>query len=256
MTLLKTSNITHFFGGLRAVFDFSIEMTPHELVGIIGPNGAGKTTVFNIITGVYRPASGSILFDGREITGRPAHGISGAGISRTFQNIRLFDELSVLDNIRVAHYGKVKYTPFEAIFHLGRHKREEQRIIDRSMELLSHFKMDNLALELSRNLPYGLKRRLEIARALATEPKLLLLDEPAAGMNPREVDELMDFIRWIREEFHLAVLLIEHQMRLVMNLCQRLLVLDFGVTIAQGAPDEIRQNPLVLEAYLGETKTL
>jgi len=256
MTLLKTSNITHFFGGLRAVFDFSIEMAPHELVGIIGPNGSGKTTVFNIITGVYRPASGSILFDGREIAGGSAHGISGAGISRTFQNIRLFDELSVLDNIRVAHYGKVKYTPFEAIFHLARHKREEQRIIDRSMELLSQFKMDNLALELSRNLPYGLKRRLEIVRALATEPKLLLLDEPAAGMNPREVDELMDFIRWIREEFHLAILLIEHQMRLVMNLCQRLLVLDFGVTIAQGAPVEIRQNPLVLEAYLGETKTL
>ena len=256
MTILKTSNITHFFGGLRAVSDFSIEMATHELVGIIGPNGAGKTTIFNIITGVYRPASGNILFEGREITGKTAHGISGAGIARTFQNIRLFDELSVLDNIRVAHYGKVKYTPFEAIFHLGRHKREEQRIIDRSMELLSHFKMDNLALELSRNLPYGLKRRLEIVRALATEPKLLLLDEPAAGMNPREVDELMDFIRWIREEFHLAVLLIEHQMRLAMNLCQRLLVLDFGVTIAQGAPDEIRQNPLVLEAYLGETKTL
>jgi branched-chain amino acid transport system ATP-binding protein len=256
MTLLKTSNITHFFGGLCAVSDFSIEIAPHELVGIIGPNGAGKTTVFNIITGVYRAASGSILFDGREITGKAAHRITGTGIARTFQNIRLFDELSVLDNIRVAHYGKVKYTPFEAIFHLGRHKREEQRIIDRSMELLSHFKMDNLALELSRNLPYGLKRRLEIVRALATEPKLLLLDEPAAGMNPREVDELMDFIRWIREEFHLAVLLIEHQMRLVMNLCQRLLVLDFGVTIAQGAPDEIRQNPLVLEAYLGETKTL
>jgi branched-chain amino acid transport system ATP-binding protein len=256
MMLLKTSNVTHFFGGLRAISDFSIEMAPHELVGIIGPNGAGKTTVFNIITGVYLPASGSILFEGREITGRAVHGISGAGIARTFQNIRLFDELSVLDNIRVAHYGKVKYTPFEAILHLGRHKREEKRIVDRSMELLSHFKMDNLALELSKNLPYGLKRRLEIVRALATEPKLLLLDEPAAGMNPREIDELMDFIRWIREEFHLAVLLIEHQMRLVMNLCQRLLVLDFGVTIAQGAPDEIRQNPLVLKAYLGETKTL
>jgi branched-chain amino acid transport system ATP-binding protein len=256
MMLLKTSNITHFFGGLRAISDFGIEIAPHELVGIIGPNGAGKTTVFNIITGVYLPASGSILFEGREITGRAAHRISGAGIARTFQNIRLFDELSVLDNIRVAHYGKVKYTPFEAIFHLGRHKREEKRIVDRSMELLSHFKMDNLALELSKNLPYGLKRRLEIVRALATEPKLLLLDEPAAGMNPREIDELMDFIRWIREEFHLAVLLIEHQMRLVMNLCQRLLVLDFGVTIAQGAPDEIRQNPLVLKAYLGETKKL
>jgi branched-chain amino acid transport system ATP-binding protein len=253
MTLLKTNNITHFFGGLRAVSDFSIEMTPYELVGIIGPNGAGKTTVFNIITGVYRPASGTVLFDGKEITGMTAHGISGAGISRTFQNIRLFDELSVLDNIRVAHYGKVKYTPFEAVFHLGRHKKEEKRIIERSMELLSYFKMDDLALEQSRNLPYGLKRRLEIVRALATEPKLLLLDEPAAGMNPREVDELIDFIQWIREEFHLAVLLIEHQMRLVMNLCQRLLVLDFGVTIAQGAPEEIRQNPLVLEAYLGET---
>lgn len=254
--LLKTSNIIHFFGGLRAISDFSIEMAPNELVGIIGPNGAGKTTVFNIITGVYRPASGSILFEGREITGRTVHSISGAGIARTFQNIRLFDELSVLDNIRVAHYGKVKYTPFEAILHLGRHKREEKRIVDRSMVLLSHFKMDDLALELSKNLPYGLKRRLEIVRALATEPKLLLLDEPAAGMNPREVDELMDLIRWIREEFHLAVLLIEHQMRLVMNLCQRLLVLDFGITIAQGAPDEIRQNPMVLKAYLGETKTL
>ena len=256
MTLLKASNVTHFFGGLCAVSDFSIEIAPHELVGIIGPNGAGKTTVFNIITGVYRAASGSILFDGTEITGKTAHGITGTGIARTFQNIRLFNELSVLDNIRVAHYGRANYTPLEAIFHIGRHKKEEQRIIDHSMDLLSYFKMDSLAPELSRNLPYGMKRRLEIVRALATGPKLLLLDEPAAGMNPREIDELMDFIRWIREEFHLAVLLIEHQMRLVMNLCQRLLVLDFGVTIAQGAPDEIQHHPLVLEAYLGQKKPL
>jgi branched-chain amino acid transport system ATP-binding protein len=256
MTLLKASSVAHYFGGLCAVSDFNFEIGPHELVGIIGPNGAGKTTVFNIITGVYRATKGSILYEDKEIIGESAYGITAKGIARTFQNIRLFNDLSVLDNIRIAHYAKATYNPLEAMLHTGRYKGEEQRMIDHSMDLLSFFKMDNLAMELSKNLPYGLKRRLEIVRALATEPKLLLLDEPAAGMNPREIDELMDFIRWIREEFHLAVLLIEHQMRLVMNLCQRLMVLDFGVTIAQGTPGEIQDHPLVLEAYLGDKKPL
>jgi branched-chain amino acid transport system ATP-binding protein len=196
------------------------------------------------------------LYEDKEIIGKSVYGITAKGIARTFQNIRLFNDLSVLDNIRIAHYAKVTYNPLEAMLHIGRYKNEEQRMIDHSMDLLSFFKMDNLAMELSKNLPYGMKRRLEIVRALATEPKLLLLDEPAAGMNPGEIDELMDFIRWIREEFHLAVLLIEHQMRMVMNLCQRLMVLDFGVTIAHGTPVEIQAHPLVLAAYLGDKKPL
>ena len=254
MPLLRTERVTHYFEGIIAVSDLNLSLEPYELVGIIGPNGAGKTTIFNLITGVYRATEGSILFEGREIVGMAPSAITALGIARTFQNIRLFKELSVLDNVRIAHYARVKYSPAEALFHMGRFRREEEDIIGHSMDLLAFLKLDAYADELSKNLPYGLQRRLEIARALATRPKLLLLDEPAAGMNPNEVTQLMEFIRWIRKEFSLTILLIEHQMHLVMNVCERLLVLDFGETIAAGNPRDIQNNPRVLEVYLGEVQ--
>jgi branched-chain amino acid transport system ATP-binding protein len=251
MALLEIGHLTHRFGGLLALSDFSLSLDGNELVGIIGPNGAGKTTVFNLISGVYRPAKGSISVEGRELVGLPPNRIAGLGIARTFQNIRLFKDLSVLDNVRCANYGQAGYGALLALFRLGRCRREEAVIIDRSMELLTLFQLDAHAEEPSRNLPYGLQRRLEIARALATRPKLLLLDEPAAGMNPAEITTLMGLIEWVRKAFNVTILLIEHQMQLVMNLCERLVVLDFGVTIAEGKPHEIRSNPRVLGAYLG-----
>jgi branched-chain amino acid transport system ATP-binding protein len=252
MPLLTASNVRHNFGGLRAIDDFNLELHPGELVGLIGPNGAGKTTVFNLITGVYRASAGSIRFHDRELVGRTPHDITALRIARTFQNIRLFRDLSVLDNVRIAHFSQTQYSPLESLLHAGRFRREEERIIAHSRELLAIFKLEHLAGERASSLPYGSQRRLEIARALATGPELLLLDEPAAGMNPAEIDQLMEFILWIRREFKLTVLLIEHQMKLVMGICERIKVLDFGKTLAEGAPDAVRTNPLVLEAYLGE----
>jgi branched-chain amino acid transport system ATP-binding protein len=252
--LLETKEVTQRFGGICAVSGLNLKIETGELVGVIGPNGAGKTTVFNIITGIYNPTAGSVYFDGSDITGMKPNKIAATGIARTFQNIKLFKGLSAIDNIRIAHYASAKYSTLEAVLHVGRFRAEERRILDSSFELLKFFGLEKYASARARDLPYGLQRRLEIARALALKSKLLLLDEPAAGMNPREIDDLIEFIRNIRESFGLTILLIEHQMRLVMTICERIVVLDFGATIAEGTPEEIKSNDRVIEAYLGKKK--
>ncbi|MDR1904988.1 MAG: ABC transporter ATP-binding protein [Treponema sp.] len=255
--LLKVNNLSIVFGGLKAVSEFSCELYQGELMGLIGPNGAGKTTVFNMISGVYTPSGGEITFwDSRgkihQIgTMRPA-ALNKVGIARTFQNIRLFGNLTVEDNVRIALHSRRTVTPADVIFRLKRFREDEEVMIARAGELLSLFKIEHKKNELARNLPYGEQRKLEIVRALAANPSLLLLDEPAAGMNPQETGELMKLISFIRNEFHLTILLIEHDMRLVMGICERIMVLDYGRTIAAGLPDDIRRNPVVIKAYLGE----
>lgn len=249
--LLETTDLSKSFGGIKAVQNFVIHIDKGEVIGLIGPNGAGKTTAFNLLTGVYKPTTGQILFEGKDISGKKPYQITALGIARTFQNIRLFGELSVLENVKIAFTLHSTYSLPEAILRLGRYGKEEQAIDDKARELLKAFKLDDLADEQAKNLPYGQQRRLEIARALATEPKLLLLDEPAAGMNPQETKELTDMIQWIRDEFRLTILLIEHDMALVMKICERIYVLDYGKILAQGVPEEIKHNPAVIKAYLG-----
>ena len=250
--LLRTEDVSVLFGGLKAVSDFNLRIDQGELVGLIGPNGAGKTTAFNIITGVYRPTAGDVLLEGQSIAGLKPYQITQRGIARTFQNIRLFSELSVLDNVKIAYHCHVEYGLLESVFRLGRYFKEEREIEKEGMRLLEIFKLADKADETAKNLPYGAQRRLEIARALAARPKLLLLDEPAAGMNPQETKELMELIRWIRRKFGLTVLLIEHDMSLVMGICERIYVLEYGITIASGTPEEIQKNPDVIRAYLGD----
>ena len=250
--LLDLDNVSIVFGGLRAVSNLSMHIDEHELIGLIGPNGAGKTTAFNLITGVYVPAEGDITFNGVRINGKKSYQVTQLGMARTFQNIRLFSELPVIDNVKIAYHMHIGYNLPEAIFRTRKYVQEENEVTKKAMELLTIFHLEDHAYDLAKNLPYGAQRRLEIARALATEPKLLLLDEPAAGMNPQETKELMEMIRWLRDHFHLAILLIEHDMGLVMGVCQRIYVLEYGLCIASGTPDEIRRNKRVIEAYLGE----
>jgi branched-chain amino acid transport system ATP-binding protein len=251
MSLLEVDHITQHFGGLCAVSDFSLRLEPGELVGLIGPNGAGKTTVFNVMTGVYRPSTGRIRLEGEDLVGLSPSAIHARGLARTFQNIRLFKKMTVLDNVRLARYARLGYNPLEALFHFGRFRAGEVKLLEHARSLLALFHLEDVAGERAENLPYGLQRKLEIIRALASQPRILLLDEPAAGMNPPEIEELMVFIQRIRREFGLTILLIEHQMRLVMGICDRLVVLDFGATIAEGLPHEIQKHPQVLQAYLG-----
>lgn len=253
--VLNVSNLGISFGGLQALDDFNIQVNGFEIVGLIGPNGAGKTTVFNLLTNVYRPTKGSIDLAGHSTKGKTMHQVNTSGIARTFQNIRLFRDLSVIDNVKIAYHNAMRYTMAEAILRLPTYWKEEKQAEDRALELLGVFNMKNLATEKAGSLPYGAQRRLEIARALATNPKVLLLDEPAAGMNPSETASLLNTIREIRRIFKVAIILIEHDMSLVMGICERILVLNYGLIIAQGTPNEIKNNPVVIEAYLGQQRS-
>lgn len=256
MTVLDAKNISIYFGGLKAVSNFNLQIEEGELIGLIGPNGAGKTTIFNMITGVYTPTEGEILFniknETKNITGLKPYQITKLGLARTFQNIRLFKDLTVLDNVRIAFHFNVRYNPWQSIFRTPAFYKEEDEITQKALDLLDIFSIRQKSQELAKNLPYGEQRKLEITRALATNPSLLLLDEPAAGMNPQETKDLMQLIQFIRTKFKLTILLIEHDMNLVMGICERIVVLDYGQIIAEGLPGEISKNPMVIKAYLGK----
>ncbi len=252
MALLEVNNLGISFGGLRAVDNFNITIEKGDLYGLIGPNGAGKTTVFNLLTGVYVPTDGSIVLDGVKLNGKSAHDICKCGMARTFQNIRLFDKMSVLDNVKTALHNQVKYSLLSSIIRTPAYFNAERNMDKKAIEILKVFGLDRICDYKASNLPYGMQRKLEIARALATNPKLLLLDEPAAGMNPTETQELMDMIRFIRDNFDIAVLLIEHDMNLVLGICEQLKVLDYGRIIAEGDPVKVVNDPRVITAYLGE----
>jgi branched-chain amino acid transport system ATP-binding protein len=252
VAILELINISHTFGGLQALSNVSLSLAEGSLVGLIGPNGAGKTTVFNVITGVYRPTAGKIVFAGQEISGWPSHRIMAGGLGRTFQNIRLFKDMSALDNIRLGAFAQYEYSFFQIICRTPYFRRQEQGITDQAMEMLARFGLERYANTPARNLPYGEQRRLEIARALISQPRVLLLDEPAAGMNQAETAALVELLRDIWQEFKLTILLIEHHMGVVLDLCQRVQVLDFGAVIFAGSPQEAQQHPQVLEAYLGK----
>ncbi|MDE6908098.1 MAG: ABC transporter ATP-binding protein [Lachnospiraceae bacterium] len=252
MALLEVKNLGISFGGLRAVDGFNISIEKGQLYGLIGPNGAGKTTVFNLLTGVYKPNEGIVTLDGKNITGKKTIEINKEGVARTFQNIRLFKDMSVLDNVKVGLHNKHHYSTLEGILRLPRYRKVEKEMNEQAMELLDVFDLAGQADYLASNLPYGKQRKLEIARALATEPKLLLLDEPAAGMNPNETQELMDTIHFVRDKFDMTILLIEHDMKLVSGICEKLTVLNFGQVLAEGETGEVLNNPQVITAYLGE----
>lgn len=252
MAMLEVNHLSIQFGGLRAVDGFHLNIEKGELYGLIGPNGAGKTTVFNLLTGVYKPTEGIIRLDGQDITGKSTIEINKAGIARTFQNIRLFKDMPVLDNVKAGLHNHYHYSVLTGVLRLPKYFKVEKEMNEKAMEILKVFDLDKEADLLAGNLPYGKQRKLEIARALATEPKLLLLDEPAAGMNPNETQELMDTIRFVQEHFHMTTLLIEHDMKLVGGICEKLTVLNFGQVLTQGETSEVLNNPQVITAYLGE----
>jgi branched-chain amino acid transport system ATP-binding protein len=252
MPLLQVKNMTHFFGGLRAVHNYDLEIELGQVRGLIGPNGAGKTTIFNLITGIYRPTEGEVILEDKNLVGRQPYEIAALGICRTFQNLRLWRHMTVLDHVKLARYSKIRYSLLGAFFGTAQRHREEAESEKRAHHLMEMVGIRHVADQVVVNLPYGVQRRVEMARALASEPQLLLLDEPTAGMNPEELVEMMEVVRRVRDELGLTIFLIEHRMKVVMDLCEIIQTLDFGEVIAEGSPEEIRSNPRVIDAYLGK----